>query len=166
MKEKTEQEMLFQTAAFCSQAERCESDIRRKISMAGLPDEAAERIIRYLQQENYLSESRYASAFVKDKFRFNKWGRIKINYELQRKRISAEARETALAEIEPAEYRRILTGLLKAKLRTLRSGDARDKRMKLIRFAAGRGFEGEVVYPCVQQFFDGDYDGDDEIGFE
>ena len=34
--------------------------------------------------EKYIDESRFAKAYVNDKYKFNKWGRIKIRFELSK----------------------------------------------------------------------------------
>ena len=59
MKEKTEEELLHRLAAYCSSAERCIQDVEKKIQAAGLPEEAGERIICRLQQENDKFTSQY-----------------------------------------------------------------------------------------------------------
>lgn len=154
MKEYTESEMLRRAAAYCSAAERCREDVRRKIEAAGLPAEAAERILDRLVEEKFIDEGRFARSFVNDKLRFNKWGRIKISYELQKKKIPADIREEALAAIDEETYRRILHDLLKTKKRGTRGKDERDLFYKLLRFAAGRGFESGEATRSLKQLFD------------
>lgn len=154
MKEYTESEMLHRAAAYCSAAERCREEVRRKIEAGGLPDEAVDRILDRLAGEKFIDERRFARSFVNDKLRFNKWGRIKIGYELQKKRIPADIREEALAAIDEEEYRGILYDLLKTKKKGTRGKDERDLFYKLLRFAAGRGFESGEAVRCLKQLFD------------
>lgn len=113
MKEITEPEMLHRAAAYCSAAERCIQDVQKKIDAAGLPPDASERIIARLLKERFIDESRYTRFFVNDKLRFNKWGRVKIGYELYKKNIPSPIREESLAAIDEGEYRSILLDLLK-----------------------------------------------------
>ena len=87
MKQLNEAEMLHRAAAYCSTAERCIQDIEKKIKAAGLSQEENDRILSRLLKERFIDESRFARYFVNDKLRFNKWGRIKINHELQKKGI-------------------------------------------------------------------------------
>ena len=105
MKEITEPEMLHRAAAYCSAAERCIQDVQKKIDAAGLPPDASERIIARLLKERFIDESRYTRFFVNDKLRFNKWGRVKIGYELYKKNIPSPIREESLAAIDEGEYR-------------------------------------------------------------
>lgn len=161
MKEKTEQEMLHRTAAYCSGTERCISEVKKKLAPAGLPDDAIQRIINRLLEEKFIDEERYTRYFVNDKLRFNKWGRIKINYELQKKGISGILRDQALSNIDEEEYKKTLSDLIKAKIRITRSSSPYDLRMKLLRFAAGRGFESNVSSNCIKQLIKGDDDSFD-----
>lgn len=157
----TEAEMLHRAAAYCSTAERCIQDVEKKIKAAGLPREEGERIIARLIQEKFIDEQRFARYFVNDKLRFNKWGRIKIAYELQKKNIPAPVRQEALEGIDDTEYTSILLSLLKAKKKSTRGKDERDIYIKLLRFAAGRGFESREASRCLKQLFNGnDYEED------
>lgn len=163
MKEYTEPEMLHRAASYCSAAERCIFDVRKKVEAGGLDAEAVERILERLVREKFIDERRFARSFVNDKLRFNKWGRIKIGYELQKKKIPADVRAEALDAIDEDEYRDILYNLLKAKKKTTRGKDPRDLFYKLLRFAAGRGFESGEAFGCLKQLLDtADYDDDME----
>lgn len=157
----TEAEMLHRAAAYCSTAERCIQDVEKKIKAAGLSPEESEHIIARLLEEKFIDEQRFARYFVNDKLRFNKWGRIKIGYELQRKNIPAPVRQEALEGIDDTEYTSILLSLLKAKKRSTKGKDERDIYIKLLRFAAGRGFESREASRCLKQLFNGnDYEED------
>ncbi len=147
MEQITEPEMLRRAAAYCSTAERCIQDVQKKIKAAGLSQEEGERII--------------ARLLVNDKLRFNKWGRIKIAYELQKRNIPAPIRSEALEGIDEKEYADILQSLLKAKKKSTKGKDERDIYIKLLRFAAGRGFESREASRCLKQLFNGnDYEED------
>lgn len=159
----SESEMLCCAAAYCSTAERCIQDVQKKIKAAGLTREEGERIIARLLQEKFIDESRFARYFVNDKLRFNKWGRIKIAYELHNKNIPASIRSEALEGIDEKEYEEILLSLLKAKKKSVKGKDERDVYTKLLRFAAGRGFESREAIRCLKQLFKGnDYEEDFE----
>lgn len=154
MKELTEPEMLQRAAAYCSSSEHCIQEVRKKIGAAGLPDEAADRIIDRLVQEGFIDEERFSHAFVNDKLRFNHWGRVKIGYELQMRGIPSSTYQPALAAIEEEEYENILLQLLKNKMPSVKAKDERDFVLKLMRFAAGRGFESQVTNRCLKRLFE------------
>lgn len=163
MKQLNESEMLHRAAAYCSAAERCIQDVQKKIEAAGLTKEENERIITRLVAEKFIDENRFGRSFVNDKLRFNKWGRIKIAYELQRRNIPASIRQEVLDGIDEEEYKNILLALLKSKQKATRGKDERDVYTKLFRFAAGHGFESHYTSRCLKQLFKGnEYDDDFE----
>ena len=106
--------MLHRAAAYCSTAERCIQDVQKKIDAAGLPP-TPPSVSSPACMKSVIDESRYTRFFVNDKLRFNKWGRVKIGYELYKKNIPSPIREESLAAIDEGEYRSILLDLLKAK---------------------------------------------------
>ncbi len=163
MKQLSESEMLHRAAAYCSAGERCIQDMEKKIKAAGLTEEESDRIIARLLEERFIDESRFARYFVNDKLRFNKWGRVKINYEMQRKGIPSGIRSEALAGIDEQEYCSILLSLLKSKKKATRGKNDREIYAKLLRFAFGRGFEAKETSGCLKQLFDkNDFEDDFE----
>jgi regulatory protein len=153
-------------AAWCSLVERCRQDVEKKIAAAGLPPDAQERIIARLQKEKFIDESRFACSFVNDKLRFNKWGRIKIAYELNKRKVAPAIRTEALERIDEQTYQTILLALLKAKKKTVKGATDRDVFTKLLRFAAGRGFESKETISCLRLLFNGNDYEEDDAGYD
>lgn len=144
-----EETMLQYAASYCSTAEHCIQDVKKKITAAGLPSEASERIITSLIKNHFIDERRYARSFVHDKFEFSKWGRCKINYELCAKNIPEDIRTEALSTLDDKRYREVLMELLKGKWRSIGGGRKSENKYKLMRYAEGRGYESSVAVPCV-----------------
>lgn len=151
MKQLTEAEMCQRAAAYCSVAERCKQDVEKKIVAAGFPREAVDRILDQLVKEKFIDEARFCRSFVNDKLRFNKWGRIRLGYELKMRNIPKELVSDVLNEIDETLYLDILHTILNDKRRTIKANDGRDAFYKLLRFAAGRGFENELVMKCLHE---------------
>ncbi len=151
MKQLTETEMLQRAAAYCSVAERCKQDVEKKIVAAGFPQKVADRILEHLVKEKFIDEARFCRSFVNDKLRFNKWGRIRLEYELKMRNIPKDLICDVLSGIDETLYLDILHTLLKDKRRTVKGKDNRDIYYKLLRFAAGRGFENELVMQCLHE---------------
>ena len=156
MKELTETDLLRKMAAYCASSEHCAQEVRTKLNASGLSEEATERILSRLQAEGFLDEARFCQAFVNDKLRFNQWGRIKISYELQRRQIPEALIQEALSEIDNETYQTILEKILKTKMSSIQAKDDRDLILKLMRFAAGRGFESQAVSQCLKHLFQAD----------
>jgi regulatory protein len=148
---KEQQTAYLKAAAICSQSEKCRSDIQEKLIRWGLPTEDSALVIDRLISEKYLDDERFARAYVKDKFRFNRWGKQKITFMLRAKGISAEIIELALGEIEDSDYSDDLRKLIEEKAKTIKAKDKYDKRNKLMRFAMGRGFESNQIYAVLKE---------------
>ena len=148
-KDITEQEAFLQLAALCAQAEHCEQEMRDKLKRWELDTAAADRIIARLQKERYIDDARYARAFVKDKIRYNKWGRRKVEQALWQKRIADDIRQHVLGEIDEQEYLDVLRPLLKQKRRTTKAESDYELNQKLVRFALGRGFTFDIIRQCL-----------------
>lgn len=104
----TETEALNKVAAYCSTAEHCRAEISEKLQRWGLPYDVIDRILKRLVDEKYIDEERFCRAFVNDKYRFAKWGKVKIAQALQLKKISYNTCRQFLNEIDEEEYLSIL----------------------------------------------------------
>lgn len=146
----TPSEALSRAATYCARAERAPSEVMSHLLAWGVDEDAACSIVERLKKENYVDEDRYARAYVRDKYRFARWGRLKIRQGLRAKHIDSAVIALALTEeIDEDTYRSHLTDLLRAKQRGTRARNAYDPRAKLYRFAASRGFESEVIAACL-----------------
>lgn len=122
----------------------------------GLAEEDCKKVIKRLRQEDFLNEQRYAQAYVHDKLTFQRWGRIKIRTGLFREGIGETAIDKALDSIDDSEYRTILRDVLLAKERALNAGDVTNRRIRLMRFAASRGFETELTFEILDDILPSD----------
>lgn len=147
---------LARVAALCSRCEQAEADIRKKLSDWGISRNNADKIIQRLIEEKYLDEERYATAFTRDKFRFDGWGRIKITYNLKMKQISSEYIENALSKIDDDEYLQTLERILRNKLRSVSDKDDVQKKASLLRFASSRGYEPNLIYRILPKIIKGE----------
>lgn len=149
--ELSENELRYKAEAYCSSMERCIADVEVKLSQWGAAPEVMEKIIRYLQDEKYIDQKRFCSAFVRDKYRFNQWGRVKINQALRVKKIPADIIAIGMEEIDEREYMEILSGLIEQKKRSVKARTEYERNGKLIRFAIGKGFEMDAICRCVKR---------------
>lgn len=148
-KEMTEQEAYLQLAALCAQAEHCEQEMRDKMRRWELDETVQNRIVDRLIKERYVDDERYARAFVKDKIRYNKWGRRKVQQALWQKRIDADIQQRVLDGIDEKEYVDILRPLLKQKRKTTKAENDYELNRKLVRFALSRGFDFSIIRQCL-----------------
>ncbi|MCL1933598.1 MAG: recombination regulator RecX [Candidatus Azobacteroides sp.] len=139
------EQALRRLAAYCSRAERCEWDIRRKTDAWEISSEQQTMIIQQLQKEQFLDEERYCKAFVNDKAKYNRWGINKIRFELKKRQIPESLIREALKNLDPEENRERLRVLIERKKKSVKGKNDWDIRQKLLRFATGRGFsQGDI----------------------
>ena len=148
-KETTEQEAYLQLAALCAQAEHCQQEMRDKMKRWEMAPEVQERVIARLIKERYIDDERYARAFVKDKIRYNKWGRRKVQQGLWMKHIDDDIQQRVLDEVDDTEYLAVLKPLLKQKAKSIKAENDYELTQKLVRFALGRGFTYDIIRQCL-----------------
>lgn len=144
---------LARLEALCARSEQCEGELLGKMRRWGLASEDASRVLASLKSRRFVDNSRYASAFVRDKYRFSRWGRRKIAYVLSGKGVSRADVESAMDEIDVAEYRSILAGLVKARAAVMgEEAYTYDGRTRLFRMAASRGYESDEIAAVLKNF--------------
>lgn len=161
MREITEEKALAQLASECSKAEHCTGEMMQKMEKWGLPPDARQRVLGRLVDGRYVDDRRFAPLFVRDKLKFNKWGRRKIAEAMWQKRIPADIQAEALATISDDDYAGVLAPLLKAKERSVKASSDYERSMKLVKYALGRGFDMQVIRRCLGEAAAQDVDGYD-----
>ncbi|PTN08345.1 regulatory protein RecX [Mangrovibacterium marinum] len=147
-----EQKQAFaKAAALCSRAEKSPGAIQKKLGQWGLAPEEAEAVMQLLFQQKFLDEERFASSYVRDKFRFNQWGRVKIAFHLKAEGISGPIISGAMDEINEDDYRDSLKRLLADKIRKTKAANHYDLKAKVVRFAQSRGFEPDLIFSIFDQ---------------
>ena len=144
-------QILDRAARLCSTGEKCQHDVQEKMISWGLEEEDAEKAIIYLVENKFLDDQRFATYFVRDKLKFNKWGRIKISYALRQKKIASEIIQASISEIDPELYKEILDQLIHTKIKSIGQPDTAQKKSKLLRFAAQRGFTSSEIFDAIDR---------------
>jgi regulatory protein len=139
----------------CAMGEKCRFDIEIKLKTAGLQASEIQWVLDKLISEKFIDEARFAGFFVRDKFRLNHWGRIKISYALRQKHLDQEIISNALAALDEDEYLAVLRDDILQKNRTIRDRNIWSRKAKLYRFAAGRGFEQQLIHDVVEDITGG-----------
>lgn len=149
MKQKTEQEAYLTLASLCANAEHCQWEMREKMRRWDLSEEAQTRILNRLVSERYIDDVRFARAFVKDKVKYNKWGRRKVEQALWQKHIDEDIRQQVLDEIADEDYVLVLRPMLQQKRKSIKANSDYELNGKLIRFAVSRGFTMDIIKQCI-----------------
>ena len=156
----SDDELLEKLRSFCGYQERCSQQVRDKYfalrgHLGGWPEARMK-----LEEEEFLSDVRFAKLYVQSKFRQNKWGRVKIRHGLKQLRVPERAINSALASL-PAEdsgYLHTVTKVLRKRLREKNPAHLPAKaRAKHVRYLQGRGYEWaaiEAAFAACEQAFD------------
>lgn len=161
MKQISEEDALLRLTSLCSTAEHCSHEMIEKMQRWQLADDAQARIIEYLVKEKYIDDERYARFFAKDKIRYNKWGRRKVEQAMWLKHIDGDIQRDVLDDIDDEEYIAVLRPLLKTKRKSVKASSDYEMNMKLIRFAMGRGFTMDIIRQCLDNDNYDDIDNED-----
>ncbi|MCF8340882.1 MAG: RecX family transcriptional regulator [Chitinophagaceae bacterium] len=136
---------------FCGYQERSHDEVKQKLYSLGLYKDEIEIAISVLIEGNYLNEERYAIAFAGGKFRMKQWGKVKIEYELKTKKVSAYNIKLALKSIEEIDYLNTLQALTQKKWESIALEDEKMfvKKSKITTYLLQRGFEKQLVAEAI-----------------
>lgn len=142
--------VLNRLRGLCSRREYCVADVLKKAT-EGLEGDraAAQEVVDVLVKEKYVDDLRYASAYARDKAAIQGWGEVKIRYMLTAKCVSRGIIDMALEEIDQDKADSRLEKLLQNKFKSLK--DDPQVRLKLLRFALGRGYSYDEVSKAVDR---------------
>ena len=136
---------------FCSYQERCIRDIETKLKDWTVQKKLIPIIISQLKNEGYINEERFAVAYAGGKFRVNKWGRQKIEFELGLKGISDTMIRKGVEAIDEEDYHRMLYEILRKKYKEIKTDNDLNIREKLLNFAHGKGYEMELILTSLKE---------------
>ena len=151
----TEQEALQKLSALCARAEHSSGEMLEKMRRWQLSEDARERVLDRLIDEKFVDDERFPRLFVREKIRFDRWGRRKIEQALYQKGVASDISRRVLDEVDDEAYVAELKKLIAAKRRSVQAESDYEMRAKLTKYALGRGFGYNVIRQCI--------DGADEL---
>jgi regulatory protein len=149
MKEEAKQ-ALRKLANLCSKSEHCSGEMLTKMQQWGLDEESQAEVLSKLIEGKYIDDERFCRFFINDKIKYNKWGRRKIEQALWQKRMDTDISHKILDEINDFEYITVLRPLLKIKEKSIQAKNAYEQKIKLIKYALGRGFTMDIIRQCIE----------------
>ena len=126
---------------FCSYRERSEKEIIKKLTDKKFSKEIISSTLRKMKDLNFVNNLRFAKSFSRGKNRGNRWGKIKIRYELVGKGLNDEEITIGLDSIDPKMYEESL----KKNIEIFRKKNKSDNKNKLIGHLARKGFEMNLI---------------------
>jgi len=148
----TVQEATKKLEHFCAYQERCHQEVRQKLKQMHMIPEAIDIIIVHLLKHNFLNEERFAKAFVRGKFKYKYWGKVRLFFELKSKDINKININNALSEISDDEYIRVLNELAEKVVSSIKEPNILKKKKKFVDYFLYRGWESHLVYDKANEF--------------
>lgn len=137
-------------ANYCAYRERCSSEVRDKLEIYECQPEEIEDLLLFLNTEGFLDDERFCRAYARDKFRQNKWGKIKIRQYLKHKQLPTELIETGLNHIPEDEYISTLEDLVHKKYQSVKGDSDYIKSNKTAQSIVGKGYESDLVWSAIR----------------
>lgn len=135
---------------FCAYQERAQQEVRDKLYSFSRTPQEVEEIIADLISDNFLNEARFAENFAGGHFRIKSWGRQKIKFALQQKKVSPANIKKALLSIDEEVYKKALLSLATKKWNSLKGDKGMSRMAKTQSFLLQRGFEQSLISPIIQ----------------
>lgn len=140
-------DILTKLEHFCAFQERCESEVRKKLTT--MPCSVAQRdeIIRRLREHDFLNDQRYVETFVRSKIH-EQWGKLKIRQALHAKSVDTLLIDEYLDAIDEDDYKKMLGDAID-KWKRQHKAEENDKP-KLFRYLLTRGFSTSEVMDALK----------------
>ena len=131
---------------YCAYQERCQEEVRQKLTSFKLTSDQREQVIAQLIEQNFLNEERFSEAYARGKFRMKSWGRKKIILALRQKDISDYCIKKGMLQIDENEYIATLNQLLEKNYLKHKGIKEYQRAAKTAQYAISRGFEPNLVW--------------------
>lgn len=138
--------------AYCSKMERCEFDVKQKLYFWGIDTKKSQEVLERLKNEGFINNDRYIEAYIRGKYYYNKWGKVKIRFNLKLKGYDEnDIVEPLDSFFDNIDYEQMIYEQLDRKNRSLIIDDEYQRKSKLIQFGQSRGYETEISLSCVDR---------------
>lgn len=128
-------------------------ELRKKAKIKGYPDAWIDVALHKIERLHLLNDETFAKSFVSDKFRFKKWGPVKIRLELKKKGISDSVIQKVMLDFqEQVDLKdEILSLLNKRERHFAREADPRKRKQKMMAYLVGKGYPASKVMEILQR---------------
>lgn len=130
---------------------KSKKEIVDKLLMKGYEEKTITRIIKFLEQYNFINDEKYAEMFIKDKSCSN--GKNKIKYMLIRKGIDEDIINNKLKDVEEAKEREAALKLAQKKYDILIKSETNEKKVykKIGDYLGGRGYNFDIINSALNK---------------
>ena len=139
------QQAVQKAEKFCAYQERSQQEVRRRLRAWKVGESDAEAVIAELIARNFLSEARYAAAFVSGHYRIKRWGRLKIAAALRQEGVTERCILAAFEETDFSDYQETIRKVAESWRKCHPDVPPEAVRWKLRSYLFGRGFETDEI---------------------
>jgi regulatory protein len=146
----TKEQALQKLRQYCAYQERSHYEVKQKLWDLGVRAAEHDEITSTLIEEDYLNEERFAKMFAGGKFRMKDWGRKKIIYALNEKKVSEYNIKKAMKEIDEDQYEKTLNDLARKKYQLLKGEQYLVRKKKTQDYLMQKGFEPNLIAAALK----------------
>jgi regulatory protein len=137
--------------ALCAYQERCAYELDQRMMKWGLSGEDRSALLAHLEKHNFLSDERFAEAYVSGKVSIKRWGRVRITRELKLRKISDDSIRKAFEGISDDLYFGNLKHLISLKMASLEKEKSEYIRTgKVVRFLQTKGYDFHEIQGVIK----------------
>jgi len=134
---------------YCAYQERCHYEVKEKLYSFKLNTNEVEEILSQLISDSFLNEERFAAKFAHGKFVMKQWGKNKIKYALQQKRVSPRNITDALDALNMVDYINTLNKLLHKKWQAQKNDQYIVREVKCRQYLLQKGYEAALITKAI-----------------
>ena len=153
-KQITEEQAFSRLSRLCARSEHCSKEMTDKMRLWNLTKAQQARVMERLTKYQYVDDERYTELFIRDKIKFNGWGRNKVAQALYMKGISEKLARQYLDEVSEDDYLEVLRPLVRSKMPKIKARNTYERNAKMLRYGISRGFSIEQIKRCMDEISD------------
>lgn len=142
------EEAIAKLKNLCRRKEVSQRQAIEKFREFGFRYQEAEEMVHELVINDFVDDTRYASAYIHDKLVLSKWGRIKINQKLYEAGITKQTTNFAWKRFDDDFYREILKETIDLYYPKYMPNNSWEEGQKFLKFLLNRGFENAL---CIEE---------------
>lgn len=153
LKAEEQQKVTNHALNLLSYRQRSEKELYRALSKKGYEDDYISHTFDFLREYNLLDDIAFSNSFIIDKQNLNKFGSIRIKYELMNKGISKDVIEKTL-DIDPELEYETAMDLATKKLRTYTKEDKNATYRKIAGFLQRKGYSFDIISKILRELLE------------
>jgi len=133
---------------------RSEHEIETRLKARGYPVQARKGILDSLKNDGYINDLKFAKEWIDSRIRSNPRGTRMLTGELRQKRVPEDIIKKALTDkAGELDEREIASGLIRSRLRSIKTTPEEKLKGKLFRFLLSKGFDPEISEDVIVSAF-------------